>query len=162
MSIDFTIQQFLLAFSGLIAIVNPIGGAFIFAQVTTAYSHAERVLLSRNRDVSIAELLESGRTEGFVGILRFELHLPESTSLKGKRRHLLQVKSRLERRFGGSVAEIDHHDLWQRSLLVMVIARRDAGDATRALEQARGYLSSQEFELARAEARVLSVEEAIE
>ena len=101
-------------------------------------------------------------TEGFVGILRFELHLPESTSLKGKRRHLLQVKSRLERRFGGSVAEIDHHDLWQRSLLVMVIARRDAGDATRALEQARGYLSSQEFELARAEARVLSVEEAIE
>ena len=29
-------------------------------------------------------------------------------------------------------------------------------------EQARGYLSSQEFELARAEARVLSVEEAIE
>jgi uncharacterized protein YlxP (DUF503 family) len=101
-------------------------------------------------------------SQGFVGILRFELHLPESTSLKGKRRHLLQVKSRLEWRFGGSVAEIDHHDLWQRSLLVMVIARRDAGDVTRALEQARGYLSSQEFELARAEARVLSVEEAIE
>ena len=47
MSIDFTVQQFLLALSGLISIVNPIGGAFIFAQVTSAYSHAERVLLSR-------------------------------------------------------------------------------------------------------------------
>ena len=46
MSLDFTVQQFLLALSGLIAIVNPIGGAFIFAQVTSAYSHAERVRLS--------------------------------------------------------------------------------------------------------------------
>ena len=101
-------------------------------------------------------------TEGFVGILRFELHLPESTSLKGKRKHLLAVKSRLERRYGASVAEIGHHELWQRSLLVMVVARRSAGDAANALGEARGYLSSQEFELAGAQARVLSVEEAIE
>jgi len=36
MNIDFTVQQFLLALSGLISIVNPIGGAFIFAQVTSA------------------------------------------------------------------------------------------------------------------------------
>jgi uncharacterized protein len=100
-------------------------------------------------------------TEGFVGVLRFELHMPEATSLKGKRKHLLQVKSRLERRFGGSVAEIGYHDLWQRALLVMVVARREQGDAVRALDDARSYLSSQEFELARADAQVLSVEEAI-
>ncbi|MDX6550930.1 MAG: hypothetical protein QOJ31_1614 [Gaiellales bacterium] len=62
-----------------------------------------------------------------MGILRFELHLPEGGSLKGKRRHLLQVKSRLERRFGASVAEIGYQELWQRSLLVMVVARREAG-----------------------------------
>ena len=97
-----------------------------------------------------------------MGILRFELHMPESTSLKGKRKHLLAVKSRLERRFGASVAEIGHHDLWQRSLLVMVVTRRSAGEAANALGEARGYLSSQEFELGRAESRVLSVEEAIE
>jgi uncharacterized protein YlxP (DUF503 family) len=100
-------------------------------------------------------------TEGFVGILRFELHLPENGSLKGKRKHLLSVKSRLERRFGASVAEIGYHELWQRSLLVMVVARREAGDAMHALDEARSYLSSQEFELARADAQVLSVEEAI-
>jgi uncharacterized protein YlxP (DUF503 family) len=101
-------------------------------------------------------------TEGFLGILRFELHMPESTSLKGKRKHLLAVKSRLERRFGASVAEIGHHELWQRSLLVMVVTRRSAGEAANALGEAQGYLSSQEFELARADSRVLSVEEAIE
>jgi uncharacterized protein YlxP (DUF503 family) len=99
--------------------------------------------------------------EGFVGILRFELHLPENGSLKGKRKYLLRVKSRLERRFGASVAEVGHHDLWQRSLLVMVIVRREAGDARQALEQARGYLSSQEFELTRSETQLLSVEEAV-
>ncbi len=47
MTVEITIQQFLLALSGLIAIVNPIGGALIFAQVTGQFSHAERVLLSR-------------------------------------------------------------------------------------------------------------------
>ena len=43
MSIDFTVQQFLLALSGLISIVNPIGGAFIFAQVTSGKNHPPRV-----------------------------------------------------------------------------------------------------------------------
>ena len=43
----------------------------------------------------------------------------------------------------------------------MVVVRREAGDARQALEQARGYLSSQEFELARSETQLLSVEEAV-
>ena len=70
MSIDFTIQQFLLALSGLIAIVNPIGGAFIFAQVTGAYSHAERVLLSRRIGV-YAALVMLGALWAGTPILNF-------------------------------------------------------------------------------------------
>jgi multiple antibiotic resistance protein len=70
MSIDFTIQQFLLALSGLIAIVNPIGGAFIFAQVTSAYSHAERVLLSRKIGV-YAALVMLGALWAGTPILNF-------------------------------------------------------------------------------------------
>ena len=42
--------------------------------------------------------------EGFVGIMQFELHLPESGSLKAKRKHLLHTKAQLEHRFGASVA----------------------------------------------------------
>lgn len=41
------VQSFLLAFSALFSIVNPIGGALIFAQVTAERSHDDRVLLSR-------------------------------------------------------------------------------------------------------------------
>jgi multiple antibiotic resistance protein len=70
MSIDFTVQQFLLAVSGLISIVNPIGGAFIFAQVTGAYSHAERVLLSRRIGV-YAALVMLGALWAGTPILNF-------------------------------------------------------------------------------------------
>lgn len=57
MSVDSTFQQFLLAFSSLIAIVNPIGGALIFAQVAGGYSHAERVELSRRIGVYAAMVM---------------------------------------------------------------------------------------------------------
>ena len=48
---------------------------------------------------------------GYVGIMSFELHFPESRSLKGKRKHLLSVKEQLYNRFGASVAEVDHNDI---------------------------------------------------
>jgi multiple antibiotic resistance protein len=70
MSVDFTVQQFLLALSGLVAIVNPIGGAFIFAQVTSAYTHAERVLLSRRIGV-YAALVMLGALWAGTPILNF-------------------------------------------------------------------------------------------
>lgn len=41
------IQSFLLAFSALFSIINPVGGALIFAQVTGDRSHRDRILLSR-------------------------------------------------------------------------------------------------------------------
>ena len=41
------IQSFLLAFSALFSIVNPIGSGLIFSQVTAERSHAERLTLAR-------------------------------------------------------------------------------------------------------------------
>jgi multiple antibiotic resistance protein len=41
------VQNFLLALSALFSIVNPIGAAIIFSQVTADRSHAERALLAR-------------------------------------------------------------------------------------------------------------------
>ncbi|KQO59351.1 hypothetical protein ASG60_09775 [Methylobacterium sp. Leaf469] len=42
-----TLQSFVLALSSLFSIVNPIGSALIFAQVTAQNSHADRVELSK-------------------------------------------------------------------------------------------------------------------
>jgi uncharacterized protein YlxP (DUF503 family) len=95
---------------------------------------------------------------GFVGILSFELHLPDGGSLKGKRKHLLHTKAQLERRFGASVAEVDFHDRWQRSRLTMAIVRREHNAVQQALVDAERYLSGQEYELVASHRTVLSVE----
>jgi len=45
-----------------------------------------------------------------VGVLRVELSLPGSTSLKDKRRLLKSLLDRLHQHFNVSAAEIDHQD----------------------------------------------------
>jgi len=63
----------------------------------------------------------------FVCLIRIDLHFPENGSLKGKRKELQSVKAQLHRRFGASVAETGHHDLWQRSELSAALVGREAG-----------------------------------
>ena len=62
----------------------------------------------------------------FVCLIEINLHFPENSSLKGKRRELSSLKAQLQRRFGASVAETDHHDLWQRATLTAAVVARDA------------------------------------
>ncbi|MBN1292620.1 MAG: DUF503 domain-containing protein [Candidatus Latescibacteria bacterium] len=50
-----------------------------------------------------------------VGVLRIELFIPESGSLKSKRFALKSLKDRLKNRFNVSVAEIDNTEKWQRA-----------------------------------------------
>ena len=84
---------------------------------------------------------------GFVGILSFELHFPESRSLKEKRMHLRSVKQQLANRTGCSIAEVDHHDTWQRARLTLACVTRRAGDAEKLLDDAERWLYGQPFEL---------------
>ena len=63
----------------------------------------------------------------YVAVLEIDLHFPETGSLKGKRRELSSLKAQLQRRFGASVAETDHHDLWQRAGLTAALVGRDVG-----------------------------------
>jgi hypothetical protein len=54
-----------------------------------------------------------------VGLLSLELHIPGARSLKEKRMVLRGIKDRL-RKFNVAVAEVEHHDLWQRAGLGVV------------------------------------------
>ena len=96
---------------------------------------------------------------GYVGILWVELHFPESGSLKGKRKHVKSAKAQLQNRFGASVAEVDHHELWQRAGLTVACVAREYGEAERLLAEAERYLHGQEFELVRAEHEVVAAGE---
>ena len=51
-----------------------------------------------------------------VGVLRLELRLPETHSLKGKRSILRSIKARVQQKFNVSIAECEEHDLWQRTV----------------------------------------------
>ncbi|MFH1943775.1 MAG: DUF503 domain-containing protein [bacterium] len=50
-----------------------------------------------------------------VGTMTVELYLPGTGSLKEKRFVLKSLKTKIRNRFNVSIAEIDHHDKWQRS-----------------------------------------------
>ena len=86
-------------------------------------------------------------SRGFVGIYSFELHFPDSHSLKEKRMHLRSVKAQLTNRLACSIAEVDHHDVWQRTRLTLACVAREAGEADRLLDAAERWLSAQGFEL---------------
>ncbi len=97
-------------------------------------------------------------SSGYVGILSVELHFPENGSLKGKRRYVKSAKAQLQQRFGAAVAEVDHHDLWQRSRLTVALVARGHRELQELLDGAERYLGSQEWELMRCEREVVGRE----
>lgn len=63
-----------------------------------------------------------------IGLLTFEIHLPQSRSLKDKRQVLRSVKERLRARHNVAVSELeDAADVWQRAdvAVVSVASHRD-------------------------------------
>jgi uncharacterized protein len=79
----------------------------------------------------------------FVCLLEIHLHFPDNGSLKGKRKELTSLKAQLQRRFGASVSETDHHDLWQRATLSAALVGRDAGTVGDAAAKLERYVISQ-------------------
>ena len=53
----------------------------------------------------------------FLGVLNVELHIPESGSLKSKRKVLKCLKDKIRSNFNVSVSETDHQEKWQRALI---------------------------------------------
>src|SRR5437870_12137553 len=97
---------------------------------------------------------------GYVGILTVELHFPEAGSLKGKRKFVKSAKAQLQNRFGASVAEVDHHELWQRARLTVACVAREHREAERLLDEAERYLVGQEWEVSRFERRLIDPDDA--
>src|SRR5438128_5209654 len=105
-------------------------------------------------------VLTNGRigavSAGYVAILSVELHFPEAGSLKGKRKHVKSAKAQLQNRFGASVAEVDHHDLWQRCALTVACVARGHRELEQLLDGAERFLAGQEWELVHVEREVVT------
>ena len=96
---------------------------------------------------------------GYGGILSVELHFPDVGSLKGKRSYVKSAKAQLQQRFGAAVAEVDHHDLWQRTRLVLTCAALEMGELHELLDAAERWLHGQDWVVTRVERRIVSLED---
>ena len=57
------------------------------------------------------------------------------------------------------MAEVDHHEKWQRARLTVACVAREHGEAERLLEEAVRYLSGQEYELVSAEKQIVATDD---
>ena len=98
-------------------------------------------------------------TSGWIGILSAELHFPEAHSLKEKRMLLRSAKDQLRNRFGAAVAEVDHHEAWQRARITAAVVTREHGEADKLLADAERYLASREWELGAVEREFVTLDD---
>jgi hypothetical protein len=77
-----------------------------------------------------------------VAVGTVELHLPEIGSLKGKRQILQSLKDRVRARFEVAIAEVDHHDVWQRATLAMAYVSHDARHANEVVSKAMDFIEA--------------------
>jgi len=61
-----------------------------------------------------------------IGVRTFDLYIPGCRSLKEKRFVVKSLRDKIRSRFNVSVAEVDHHDLWQRVKIAVVVVNTSA------------------------------------
>ena len=71
------------------------------------------------------------------------------------------MKAHLRQRFGATVAETDHHELWQRSTLTAALVGRDLGPLEQAMDDLERYVLSQFPETVRFERGVTTTEDVV-
>lgn len=88
-----------------------------------------------------------------VGVLRIELFVSDSNSLKAKRAVMKSLKDRIRNDFNVSVSEVDSHDKWQKAALGVAAVGPDGKyingilDKTLDLIRASGDVQVLDFEM---------------
>ena len=82
-----------------------------------------------------------------VGICRIRFRLPENLSLKGKRRVLKSITTRVGSKFNVSVAEVDDQDLWQLATLGISCVSNNKRHANQVLSRVVDFITNGRFDL---------------
>ncbi len=72
----------------------------------------------------------------------FDLHVPDSRSLKAKRAAIRPIIDGLRHRFKVSVAEVDHHDQWQRAAIGVAAVSGTAGHLRDVLDSVERFVET--------------------
>ncbi|MCX8125853.1 MAG: DUF503 domain-containing protein [Dehalococcoidia bacterium] len=76
-----------------------------------------------------------------VGVCRVEVHLPESQSLKDKRRIIKSIISRLQNEYHISVAEVENQGLWQIATIGIACVSNHSQHADEILASALNFIT---------------------
>lgn len=72
--------------------------------------------------------------------------------------YLRRIREHVTRRMDASFAEVGHHDLWQRSRVVVAVAASDLQVLEAMLERVTRYLDSEEWVLVSCSSQVVDVD----
>lgn len=82
-----------------------------------------------------------------VGICSIKLFLPESGSLKDKRRVIKSMRDRIHSRYNVSIAEVDQQESWQVATLGVALVSNETNHIHEVLsavvDSLRGYRSAE-------------------
>lgn len=93
-----------------------------------------------------------------VGLLKVSMIIPENMSLKGKRKVVKSLLSRLRSRFNIAAAEVEDNDLWQRAGLGVALVGNDRRFINSALDKVLDYLEREpEAEVVESHMEILNV-----
>ena len=82
-----------------------------------------------------------------IGVCQLRFRLAENLSLKGKRRVLKSITTRVRSQFNVSVAEIDDQDLWQLATLGICCVSNDGRHANEVLSRVVNFITECRFEI---------------
>ncbi|MFC1899126.1 DUF503 domain-containing protein [Chloroflexota bacterium] len=82
-----------------------------------------------------------------VGVCKISFRLPENLSLKGKRRVVKSITSRVNNKFDVSIAEVDGHGLWQTAVLGICCVSNDSRHTNEVLSKVVDFIINSRFEV---------------
>ena len=75
-----------------------------------------------------------------VALTQFDLRIPDCGSLKEKRHVVKTLTSGLRQKFNVSVAEVEHHDLWQRATIAVSAVAGETFQARKVMHEVERFV----------------------
>ncbi len=82
-----------------------------------------------------------------VGVCKVGLRLPENMSLKGKRRVLKSITTRVANKFNVAVAEVDDEDRWQLATIGICCVSNNGRHANEVLSKVVDFIINSRFDV---------------
>jgi uncharacterized protein YlxP (DUF503 family) len=82
-----------------------------------------------------------------IGICKVKLRIPENTSLKGKRRIVKSIITKVKNKFNVSIAEVSDQQLWQIATLGVCSVSNNSRHANEVISKVVNFITDGRFEV---------------